>query len=113
MGKDGDGANPGGQSWELARLVGRYETFTEGVDRRLDKIETHLENGTKSLSDVKSTMSKKAEQVDNIENRLKEVESNGGSISRRRRLQIDGTTIAAIVLALKEIIASIIGVFHL
>ena len=109
---DYDDGNPGGQNWELARLVGRYETFTKGVDRRLDKIENHLENGTRTISEIKNTMAKKSEQVDNIEERLKEVEDNGGNISRRRRLQMDGTTIAAVALALKEIITSIIGVFQ-
>jgi len=99
-----------GQTWELAKLIGRYETFTEGVDRRLDKIEEHLENGSKSFTEIQNIIAEKREQIDNIETRVKHFENNG--FSKRRRLQIDGTTIAAIVLALKEVVNAIVGALH-
>ena len=102
--------NPGDQSWELAKLIGRYETFTEGVDRRLDKIEGHLESGSKSFSEINSIMAKRTERINNIEERIEHFENNG--ISKRRRLQIDGTTITAIILTIKEIVTVLISFFH-
>ncbi len=103
-----DDENPGGQTWELAKLIGRYETFTEGVDRRLGKIEESLEQGANSFSEINSTMAAKSERLDQLEERVDHFENNG--LSKRRRLQIDGTTLAAIVLGIKEIVTAIIGV---
>ena len=106
----GDGKGPGNPGWELARLVGRYETFTTSVERRLEKIEEHLEKDTETFSNIKTTIATKSEQIDDLEKRVDTIE-NGG-LSKRRRLQIDGTTIAAIILAFKELVTAFIGVFH-
>lgn len=103
------GDMPGGQSWELAKLVGRYETFSKGIERRLGKIEGHLEKTAEAFSDINSTMAAKTEQVDNLEDRIDKVEERDIDLSKRRRLQIDGTTLAAVILTLKELVHVIIA----
>jgi len=108
MGKDGDDENPGGQSWELAKLVGNYERFTKDVDQKLARIEERLDEGAESFSSIKTTIATKSEKIDNLENRLEDLENNGG-LSRRRRWQVDGTTIAAIILTVKEIVTTLLG----
>ena len=109
MGKDGDDENPGGQSWELAKLVGNYERFTKDVDQKLARIEERLDEGAESFSSIKSTIATKTEQFNNLENRVEDLENNGG-LSKRRRWQADGTTIAATILAVKEILCAILGI---
>ena len=108
---DKDGENPGPghlgvQGWELAKLIGNYERFTQDVDSKLTRIEERLEKGQDTFVEIKTTMAAKAEQLENIDDRMNHFEQNG--LSRRRRLQIDGTTIAAIALALKEIVTTLI-----
>lgn len=98
----------GKENWELAKLIGKYETFTEGVDRRLGKIEGHLEKGSEAFMSINTTIATKTEQINNMEKRMEDLEDNGG-LSKRRRWQVDGTTLAAIALALKEIITAILG----
>lgn len=105
MDKDGDG---GGQSWELAKLVGNYERFTKDVDQKLARIEERLDEGAESFSSIKSTIATRTEQINNIEVRLKDVENNGG-LSRRRRWQVDGTTLAAVILTIKELFITLVG----
>ena len=104
---DGDGD----QTWELAKLVGNYERFTKDVDNKLFRIEERLDEGVNSFSGIKLTIASKSEKIDNIDKRLVDIENNGG-ISKRRRWQVDGTTIAALVLAVKEIFTFLTGVFH-
>ena len=106
---DKDDENPGAlgvQGWELAKLIGNYERFTQDVDSKLTRIEERLEKGQDTFVEIKTTMAAKAEQLENIDDRMNHFEQNG--LSRRRRLQIDGTTIAAIALALKEIVTTLI-----
>ncbi len=107
MDKDGD-ENPGGESWELAKLVGNYERFTKDVDQKLARIEERLDEGAQSFSSIKSTIATKSEKIDNLEVRLTDVENDGG-LSRRRRWQVDGTTIAAVILTVKEVVATLLG----
>ncbi len=110
---DKGGENPGPlgvQGWELAKLIGNYERFTQDVDSKLTRIEERLEKGQESFNEINSTMAAKTEKLDNLENRVTEFEDNG--LSRRRRLQIDGTTLAAVALALKEIVVTLIKAFQ-
>ena len=109
---EGDGDNPtgaglGGQTWELAKLVGNYERFTQDVDQKLSRIEDKLEEGAVTFGKIKTTIASKTVEIDNLENRVEDLEDNG--LSKRRRLQIDGTTVAAIVLTLKEVVTAILG----
>ena len=93
-----------GQTWELAKLIGRYETSQEMTNERLGKIEKHLEK----FSEIDKIMATKAEKLDNIEDRTESLENDG--LTKRRRLQIDGTTLATIILGFKEIILAILRV---
>lgn len=106
---NGFGAGPGGQTWQLAKLVGNYERFTQDVDQKLSRIETRLTESAETINEIKTTMATRAEQVNNIEDRVENLENNGG-LSKRRRWQADGTTIAATILAAKEIICAILGI---
>lgn len=108
MGKDGDDDNPGGQSWELAKLVGNYERFTKDVDEKLTSIDKRLEEGAETFTNIKTTIAEKSVVIDNLENRLEDLENNGG-LSRRKRWQVDGTTIAAVILTIKEIVTTLLG----
>ena len=118
-GNDGDlGArapNPGGPGapgWELANLVGRYETFTAGVERRLGKIEKKLEDGSKAFGNIDVIMARKEEHLEVVDSRLESLEEQDITLSKRRRWQIDGTALAAILLTLKEIVLAVIGWLH-
>jgi len=111
MAEEGDGENSRGQSWELAKLVGNYERFTKDVDNKLTRIEERLDEGAESFSSIKLTIASKSEKIDNIDKRLADVENNGG-LSRRRRWQVDGTTLAAAILTFKEIVTAFIGMFQ-
>ena len=109
---DKGGKNPGPlgvQGWELAKLIGNYERFTQDVDSKLTRIEERLEKGQDTFVEIKTTMAAKTEQLENIDDRMNHFEQNG--LSRRRRLQIDGTTLAAVALALKEIVVTLIKAF--
>jgi len=111
---EGDGDNPtgaglGGQNWELAKLVGNYERFTQDVDQKLSRIEDKLEEGAVTFGKIKTTIASKTVEINNLENRVEDLENKGGDLTKRRRLQIDGTTLAAIVLTLKEVVTAILG----
>jgi len=106
---DGDGDNGDGQSWELAKLVGNYERFTQDVDTKLSRIEDRLNENAETFGEIKTTMATKTVEINNLENRVEDLEDNGGQLSKRRRWQIDGTSVAAIVLTLKEIVTAILG----
>lgn len=108
MDKEGDGENPSGTSWELAKLVGNYERFTQDVDNKLSRIEDKLEDSAETFGMIKTTIAEKTMKINNIENRLENLENNGG-LSRRRRWQVDGTAIATVILTVKEIITTFFG----
>lgn len=107
MSKNGDGDD--GQTWELAKLVGNYERFTQDVDTKLSRIEDRLNENAETFSNIKTTIASKTVEINNLENRVEDLENNGGQLSKRRRWQIDGTSVATIVLTLKEIVAAILG----
>ena len=100
---------PGGQTWELAKLIGNYERFTKEVDRKLTGIDERLAKGQEAFTEINATMASKTEKLDNLEERMEDFEENG--LSKRRRLQIDGTTLGLVALALKEVVTTIVGAF--
>lgn len=99
----------GKETWELAKLVGNYERFTQDVDQKLSRIEDKLEESAETFGNIKSTIATKTVELNNLENRVEDLENNGGDLTKRRRLQINGTTLAAVVLTIKEIVTAILG----
>ncbi len=102
---DKDDENPGHlgvQGWELAKLIGNYERFTQDVDSKLTRIEERLEKGQDTFVEIKTTMAAKAEQLDS------HIEEEG--LSKRRRWQLDGTTATSIILSFKMILEAIRGI---
>jgi len=107
-GPPGPGPHSSIVPWELAKLIGNYERFTKEVDRKLTGIDERLEKSQETFTGINTVMATRAEQLDNIDNRLVNVEDNGG-LSKRRRWQVDGTTLAAVALTVKEIVAAIVA----
>ena len=82
------------------QFMGAIKEFRESAEKRFDNIDRHLEKGTEAFTAINTTIAVKTEQINNLEDRLEDVEKKDvlGGTSRTEKIFI---AFAAIGNALK------------
>lgn len=93
---------------DLYKLVGNYERFSEDVIGRLEKIDERLTSGNRNFDQLHKLCATRGKDIEHLDGRIGNLENRASNeLSRKRRLQIDISSIITAIIAAWEIIKSL------